>query len=82
MTGIDLTEFEKLNGRSRKKGCPIPGFLQDLRPKERAALQAALDAEDQVTGGALAAWLHKRGMETNHQFVVSHRRRTCTCCDD
>ena len=81
MSDVDLSEFTSLQ-KPKKKPCPVAAALDALKRPDRAKLEAALAAEEQVAPGAIVQWLRRRGLEgANPQFVQSHRRGTCKCGD-
>ena len=80
MSEIDLTEFTVL-GQPKRKPCPIAAAAEKLSQEDRAKLEAALAADDQVSPGAVAEWLRRKGVEpaVNYGYVKSHRKLTCRC---
>jgi hypothetical protein len=80
MTDVDLSEFTAL-GQPKRKPCPVAVAAEKLSKADRAKLKAALDAVDQVSPGAVAEWLRRKGIENppNYGYVKSHRKLTCRC---
>ena len=83
MTGVDLTEFTKLQGARKKPPCPVATAIESLSAGDRAKVGAALRADELVGPGAIVQWLHQRGIATEPKlspgYVRSHRKGTCTC---
>lgn len=78
---VDLTEFIALS-KPKKPLCVLGRAIPELKPADRAALEAAL-AQDKgiITNAAIRLWLAARGHEVKVQSIVSHRAGSCTCRD-
>lgn len=78
---VDLSEFEALKPKPRKKPCPIALVLLALETdEERGQLTAALErGNEDIGAGVIEAWCKRRGHACNTQSVKSHRKGTCAC---
>jgi hypothetical protein len=74
---VDLSEFEGLSN-PKKRQCLLGVALGSVGD-ERAALEAALAAEDRVSAGGVVGWLKRRGLDANTSAVVHHRNGRCNC---
>lgn len=73
----DLSEFHALSEPCHQK-CGVAAVLEQLKPKERELLDAALAANG-ITHVAISKWLHARGKSVSDQTVSRHRKRRCSC---
>jgi hypothetical protein len=79
---VDLSEFFKL-ARPKKPPCQVGFFGGQLKPGEKAQLDAALGTDKGIiNAGAIREWFHIRGHEVTIMAVVNHRQGTCTCHDE
>jgi hypothetical protein len=78
----DLSEFEALSQRKRRRLCQIATALDGLPADEADLLRAALMEDIRtITTGAIIKWLERRDRTVNVSAVTSHRRGTCACAD-
>lgn len=77
MSELSLDAFR---GAVRRTGptCGIAKIREQLDPKDRAVLDAAL-ADDKVTGSAISRVLKDRGHSISQNAVTYHQRGDCRC---
>lgn len=77
---VDLTEFAELSKRDQRQRCKV-GIARDqlATDEERAQLDAAIAAEDDITVGGIIKWLERRDQQASSAAVSSHRKRRCRC---
>ena len=79
MASPDLSEFFKYS-RPKQKPCALGFAREQLPPKERDALDAALaDQRGLITSSAIRQWLSLREHAVNDASVTAHRRGVCSC---
>ena len=83
MSETDLGEFIALGYKPKRPPCPVAAAAAKLTKPDQAKLKAALEAVDQVTPGAVAEWLRRKGVGSlSYGYVKSHRKGTCRCGDE
>jgi hypothetical protein len=81
MSQPDLSEFYRYS-RPKRSPCRVGHARAQLKPAERAQLDAALEIDKGViTAGAIEQWLTKRGQDASITAIANHRKKKCTCYD-
>lgn len=81
----DLSEFYKLNRRSKRKPCPVRPALDGLTEPEQLTFEAACREDAGVISNqALHLWLEAHVGDRwagTWQNTLAHRDRKCACAD-
>jgi hypothetical protein len=77
----DLSEFVALSKPARLR-CSVGLAFKQLKPADRAKLQAALDeSRDTIKHSAISTWLAARNIKIGGGTIARHRSKECSCDD-